>query len=239
MKWNEIEEKAIPQGFRVAPRGRYPMRIVSAEAGTTSSDNAYEQVALRLTIEGHSEELDGVSAFENLITDPRSKAPVYTKGKLRQLGIDVDSEIDLTNEQIAEQLLGQLVWVDLDIEGVKTLEGGKLVTKMVFGDDGREVPAKRNTCKAFYTTDVGGAAPQQRASQQPDQPGQPPQPAPQPQPPAPAEPAPQPGPPAPNVARGGQPAFANFPGNGQPPQGPAPWQTTPPTTVKRTTRKAS
>jgi len=163
MKWNETEEKEIPNGFRVAPEGRYPMRVIEAQAGRTSIKDL-EEVKLRLAIEGHSEELDGISAFEHLVLE--GKAAPYTKTKLRQLGITDEAAEGMTREdgtidpeQLAQVLDGQLVFADLRVEVVRTKdETGKLVTKMDTDANGREIPAKTNRVKAFYAIDVGGAS---------------------------------------------------------------------------------
>lgn len=231
MKWNETEEKAIPTGFRAAPRGRYPLRVISAEAGATSS--GLSEVALRLAIEGHSEELDGITVFEHLITDPNSKAMPYTKTKLRQLGVDVDADTDISDEELATQLTGLLVWGDLTLEVAKTRDPdtGKIVTKYELDAAGKEVAAKTNRVAAFYSVDVGGVAPAQSAPQAQPQPP----PAPPPQPPAPA----QARPPAGAAATAPQtPAqVASFPA----PNGPAPWQTnkaTPTPTARSAPRAA-
>lgn len=218
MKWNEAEEKAIPNGFRVAPRGRYPLRIISAEAQETSS--GLSEVALRLAIEGHSEELDGITVFEHLITDSNSKALPYTKTKLRQLGIDVDTDADVPDEELANQLTGQLIWGDLTLEVAKTRnEEGKIVTKYTTDDSGKEVPAKTNRVAAFFSVDVGGAAVHvQPAAGQPQPHEQSAPPVAQPRR-APAQPPAGAAATAPQTPAA-QPQFASFPA----PNGPAPWQ---------------
>lgn len=209
-RWDEVEEKEIPTGgFRTAPRGRYPLRVIAAEAGTTSKKQL-SQVALRLTIEGHSEECDGVSVFENLITE--GKAAPYTKTKLRQLGIDLDANPNITDEEIADELVGKLVFGDLSLEVAKKTDEvtNKIVTKFVLDEDGNEVPAKQNRVIAFYAIDTGGAT-QSIAEEDGDGAEEEAPPA---KPAKTSKPAKSATPP-----KGGQQQFASFPPGGAPP----PW----------------
>ncbi len=155
-KWSNAEEKS-GGGGRWAPRGRYQVRILEASAGEAKSGAT--MIKVQGAIEGG--DYEGVVFFDNLITDPENKGIAFAKSRLRGLGVDVDSEEDLTDEQIAEELTGKLVFADLKTEPRKALDdnGGYTKTVTTTDENGKEVVVMNNVPTAYYTADVGASKP--------------------------------------------------------------------------------
>lgn len=94
----------------------FAAEITAAEAGVTGPKAKTPGVPqLKLTVEGREGDYDGVVMFDNLITDGTAKGAGMAKAKLRALcamiGVDIDSDVEVADEDIATKLTGMTVRV--------------------------------------------------------------------------------------------------------------------------------
>jgi hypothetical protein len=149
-------ELEIGQFRWVHKPGRYPVTIVSAEEGVSSKGDP--KISLRGTVDGGEEFArdNGVSFFDHLIC--RGPSGAYSKKKLRQLGVPVDSDQPISLEQVCAHLTGKRIFADLTNEQAfdKGASGDYDVPKMVMDENGKEIRAYNTKATAYYLHNVGG-----------------------------------------------------------------------------------
>ncbi len=153
--------------FNWAPVGRYPLRIHEATATRSKSENASSMLKLKLVIEGSQGGLlDGISVFDNAITEKGKPGAGFGVKKLRGLGVNVDSEVPIPLSQIAQSLIGKVVFADLDIEPSlgKDPTTGEYNVAMTTIRDGKQVQVMKNKIVAYY---VHAVQPTQQLAQAP------------------------------------------------------------------------
>lgn len=219
------------------PPGTYPAVITTAEPGFTAKGDPKITITVEFTAE--TGEFAGTSFTDTLMTDGDKKGAGISKRKLRGLGVDVDSGIEIDDRVICQKITGLHVMAKISNEQLNSKdEAGNYTKPMTRADEtGKLVPVMRAKGEDYALVNVGarpathaGAQVAQQPAQQPQQwQGQPQyvqqvaqQPAPQyvqqpqyaPQPGAPMQPqfAPQSGQPM-------QPQFGVPPGMANPPWG--------------------
>jgi hypothetical protein len=149
-------ELEIGQFRWVHKPGRYPVTIVTAEEGVSSKGDP--KISLRGTVDGGEEFArdNGVSFFDHLIC--RGASGAYSKKKLRQLGVPVDSDTPISLDQICAHLTGKRIFADLTNEQAfdKGASGDYDVPKMVMDENGKEIRAYSTKATAYYLHNVGG-----------------------------------------------------------------------------------
>jgi hypothetical protein len=139
-----------------APKGRYPVKITSAEATTSKAGASMIKVQAEIR-EG---EYAGRVFWDYFITDGDVKGAGMAKKKLRGLGIDVEAEQD--DADVCEQLLGREAFADLDVEEAKEKDG--VTTKR----DANGEPYYNNKAVGYATTSVGGTGASAQAAAKPN-----------------------------------------------------------------------
>lgn len=196
--------KSAKEYFQAPPPGRYKARIELAEA-----DLAKKSGATMLRLEGiitEPPEHAGAVWRDYIITDGYAKGGGLGKVKLRGLGVDVSTDDEIPDEEIARSLLGRELWIEFDNEPLmgQDANGEYTVPQTVFDERLQQtVQLQKLVVKAYLSHNVG-------LSQQPVAPAR--QPAPQFGP----QPAPQVAPPAPQFGPG-------VAGNGAAPAAVPPW----------------
>jgi hypothetical protein len=136
--------------WQAPPPGTYPSTIVEAEAKL--SKNGATMLALTLQID-EPEQFRGETAYDYIITDGAAKGGGIGKAKLRGLGINVDSNVEIPDEQIAAQLRGQRVVVTYGNEPqmAASYEGGPYdkVRTAVDPATGKEVVINKLVVKSY------------------------------------------------------------------------------------------
>jgi hypothetical protein len=157
-----MDLKGQPEAdFGWAPPGRYPLRIVKAEGQYSKAGAPMLHVQAQIEVE----EFSNVIVFDYMITARGAKGAGFGVKKLKGLGINTETEVPVPLSQIANSLLGKLVWADLttkprmgkDANGDYT----QAVTAMV---DGKQVQAMNNSVDNYYAHAVA-AIPQQLPTQ--------------------------------------------------------------------------
>ncbi len=154
-------------GFAWAPVGRYPMICTKADVGVSAAGNPKIATTWQIA-EGH--EHAGVTAFEHFLTR-KCKGAGFSKKKLRGLGINVDSEVEIPDEVLAQQLLGKQAFADLSTEprmNKNPATHAYDVPAYTVGPNGQQIQAMQNRIEAFYLSNVDaqpGAVQQQLPSQ--------------------------------------------------------------------------
>jgi hypothetical protein len=146
-----MKNMALAKEFwQAPPPGTYPSTIIEAEAKL--SKNGATMLALTLQID-EPEEFRGELAYDYIITDGAAKGGGIGKAKLRGLGINVDSNIEIPDEQLAAQLRGQRVLVTYGNEPQMTAsyEGGPYdkVRTAVDPATGKEVIINKLVVKSY------------------------------------------------------------------------------------------
>jgi hypothetical protein len=149
------------ENFVVPPIGRYKAKITAAE-GTVTGNSSKTPGAPMIKITGEIREpIEYASAqfYDNFLTDERisARGAGIAKKKLRGLGVNVDSEVEVSDQQIVAHLLGLECWVDLDHEQIKdknpaTEEYDQPRFNM---ENGQRVPAMKLVAKGYYSSNVG------------------------------------------------------------------------------------
>ena len=154
MKLNGADENAVG-GSKFPPNGRYKAKIIETEA--TASKAGSPMIKFQGQILEPAEFAEW-SFYDNAITDETKPGAAFGKKKLRALGVNVDSEVEIADQQIAEFLLGRVVIVDLVAEQRmgKDAEGDYTVPQYFETEDGRKFPKQNLVAKAYYQHDVGG-----------------------------------------------------------------------------------
>lgn len=156
----------------------FAAEITAAEAGATGPKAKTPGVPqLKLTLEGREGDYDGVTMFDNLITDGTAKGAGMAKPRLRALcamiGVDIESDVEVSDEEIAAKLTGMTVrvlgghkprqrqngdkWEDIEeIVNGKRIKVMQLVPKEY---------ASIDTAPAAGAQTAQGAAPAQQAQQ--------------------------------------------------------------------------
>lgn len=152
--------KAMAQAkeFNTPPIGRYKARLTSVEPGMSSSGKP------KLSISGEiiePAEHAGAVFFDTIITDGTTKGAGFSKAKLRGLGIDVDSDVEIPDEELAARLTGVETYVDLDHQprfskNPATGDYDIAVTQVV---DGKQVPVMNLKVSAYLGSVDTAAAP--------------------------------------------------------------------------------
>lgn len=103
--------RSAQEFIQVAPKGRYPSIITKAEAKLSNKGDPQ----LALIVEIAEGEYAGDQAYDYIGTDGNAKgAGIYSKPKLRSLGVDVETDNEIPDAVIAQQLQGIRVMVDYD-----------------------------------------------------------------------------------------------------------------------------
>jgi hypothetical protein len=214
--------KSAKEYYTPPAKGKHPAVISIAEA--TFSKKGASMIHLTLTLEGASA---GEQIEDWAITDGSAKGGGFGKAKLRGLGVDVESDAEIPDEQLAQSLLGRRVFIEVDHEQQMNKDAaGNLVPTTHFDTNTNQtIPIMRAVAKGYSAFNVGTAqapAPQQYAQAPQQQFAQPPQYAQAPQQFAPQGYAP-PGQPVPQFAQAPQYAPPQTQNYGPPP-GQAPQQ---------------
>lgn len=91
------------------PPAVYKSRITSAEAEASKAGNAMIKISGEIL---EPEQYAGATFFDNILTDGEAKGAGFGKKKLRGLGYDVDSEVEIPDETICQQITGVETYID-------------------------------------------------------------------------------------------------------------------------------
>lgn len=172
MKLNNANEAG---DFDVPPIGRYKAKCIASEATTSTAGNPMIKITGEVR---EPEEYAGAQFFDNLLTNENSKGSGFGKKKLRGLGINVDSEVEIPDEQIAADLLDREFFVDLEHKQQmgKDAAGAWTVPQFKIGKNGKQEPKLNAVPKNYYSADLQvaqsagqGQLPQPVQVQQPQQ----------------------------------------------------------------------
>lgn len=152
------------------PKGKYPGQITVAEAGFSKKGESHIVVTVELK-DGPGK---GETNMKWIGTDGTTKYGAAGKSFLRGLGVNVDSDAEVSDEQLCQQLLGQNIYVEIDHEAqMEKDENGEYNKPRVYFDPrtGQSIPLMRWTIKGFQTVNTGQqaqgySAPQAQAPQQ-------------------------------------------------------------------------
>jgi hypothetical protein len=161
---------SAPDYYVPPAEGPHPGTVIAAtpklsKAGAT-------MIHIQTQLDGMSEVID-----DYMITDGAAKGAGMGKTKLRGLGIDVSSDVEVPDEQICAQLLNRKCIIVLEHEDqTKATEDGTRV-KATHLDErtGQVIQLKRATAKGYRMANVGGMqaqAPQMQYAQPPAVPQQ-------------------------------------------------------------------
>lgn len=149
---------------QAAPPGLYPARIVAADA--TVSKKGDSMIHLTAEIIAPSP-YAGQQADDYLGTDGTTKFGGVSKGRLRGLGLNVDSNDEIPDAVIAQQLLGRVYNIEFGNEArmKPSVEGGPFDTVLTAVDSrtGQTIQLQKLTIKNYH---VPNAQPQQLPPQQ-------------------------------------------------------------------------
>lgn len=177
--------KDAPEYVQAAPPGRYPSRIVNAEPQPSKKDG---HSMIKLTSEIISPpQYAGQQAEDYLGTDGTTKHGGFSKARLRNLGVNVETNDEIPDATIAQGLLGRVYDVEYGNEPrmTRSSEGGPYDREQTAVDPrtGLTIVLQKLTIKNYHPASVGvqtlpSQAPQQQQFQQAPQ-GYAPQHAPQ------------------------------------------------------------
>lgn len=157
----EVPEKDLSASRTPPPMGKWhPGTISSAEPTSSSKGSSMIKAQVTLTGEGY----EGYTIYHNFMTDGSTKGGGFTKKQLMGCGIDVSKP--QPDEQVAEQLLGKEVFVQVRHEVIKDKdEATQQYTKIRYYQDesGKDVPAKKAVAVAFSLYDPTGEKKQEAA----------------------------------------------------------------------------
>jgi len=159
--------------FQPAPAGRYPSRIIAAEATFAKSGASM----LKLTNEILAPpQFAGQQSEDYIITDGSAPGGGMGKQKLRGLGINVDTDAETPDALIAQHLLGRQVDVEYGNETrmTRSIPNGPYDKEMTTLDSrtGLTVALQKLNVKGYFTHSLGGhvGVPAQALQQAPVQP---------------------------------------------------------------------
>lgn len=159
---------SAPDYYVPPAEGPHPGTVIAAtpklsKAGAT-------MIHIQTQLDGMSEVID-----DYMITDGAAKGAGMGKTKLRGLGIDVSSDVEVPDEQICAQLLNRKCIIVLEHEDqTKATEDGTRV-KATHLDErtGQVIQLKRATAKGYRMANVGGMQAQAPQTQYAAPPGVP------------------------------------------------------------------
>lgn len=143
--------------FTAPPPGRYLCKIVACTDGVSKAGNT--MLTLELEVREPKEHA-GATARDYIITDGGSKGGGMGKTKLRGLGVPVDSDNDVPDSVIANNLLGLELFVELGNEQQmgKDANGDYTVPQTAFDDQLQKlVPINKSIVKGYFRHGVGAA----------------------------------------------------------------------------------
>lgn len=147
--------KSAKEYYTPPPKGKHPAIVSLCEA--TFSKKGSSMLHLTVTLEG---QYAGEQVEDWAITDGTAKGGGIGKAKLRGLGVDVETDAEIPDEQLAQQLLGRKIWVEIDHEPqMRKNEAGELVPSTHFdSSSGQNVTLMRAIAKGYSTVNVGATA---------------------------------------------------------------------------------
>lgn len=117
--------RSAPDFIQAPLPGRYPSKISVAEAGHSKKGESHISLTLEIVDGPHK----GATAYDYVGTDGTTKYGIGGKRKLRQLGISVDSDDEIPDVVIAQQLLNLHLMVEYGNEQQQTkAEGSETLT---------------------------------------------------------------------------------------------------------------
>ncbi len=159
----QMKAMASTPDYYVPPAvGPHEATIIAAEPGLSTKGNSQIKISVQL-------DASGEALIDYLGTDGTVKGAGLSKAKLRALGINVDSDAEVPDEQIAAQLLGRKTIVELEHENQeKKDEASNTWVPATHFDSvtGQTIQLKRARVKGFRAANVGGMVPAAPAPQQ-------------------------------------------------------------------------
>ena len=155
--------KSAKEFYSPPPKGKYPAKIVEAEAGFSKKNESHIRAKVEL-IDGPGK---GEQADTWIGTDGTTRYGGMGKSKLRGLGVPVDSDAEIPDEQICRDILGRNVIVEIDHEPQMSKgPSGEYDTPATFFDPTTGVTHQiyKWVIKGFQTVNTGAQiahAPQQ------------------------------------------------------------------------------
>jgi hypothetical protein len=152
-------------------KGEYPSTVIAAEA-TFAKKTGASMIHIQTQIDGTSETVD-----DYLITDGTQKGAGIAKAKLRGLGVDVNTDAEIPDEQIAASLIGRKTIMVIDHEpSQRKNEAGEYVNATHYDPDtGKTIQLMRAVAKGYRQASVVSAPPPAQFAQAPAQQFAPPQ----------------------------------------------------------------
>ena len=144
---------STPDYYVPPAEGPHPATVIAAEPGLSKKGNT--QIHIQVQLDGMSEVID-----DYIGTDGSVKGASMSKTKLRGLGIDVTSDTEIPDEQVAAQLLNRKIIVEVSHENAqRKAEDGTYVNATHFDDrTGQTIALKRAVAKGYRQANVGNMA---------------------------------------------------------------------------------
>lgn len=154
MNLTEVTEKDLTATRALPAQGKWHPGVIStAEAAIAGSGSSMIKAQVTLSGEGH----EGYTIYHNFMTDPANGGAPFSKKQLMGCGIDVGKE--QPDEEVATQLFGKPVFVQVRHEAIKDKdETTQKHTKIRYYQDenGKDVVAKKAVAVAFSLYDPTG-----------------------------------------------------------------------------------
>lgn len=142
--------------FKWAPEGRAQLRIQEASAKRTNTADKSSMLSLKLAIEGMGEQLDGIMVFDRLIVEKGKPGAGMGVKKAKGLGLPIDSPTPISLNQIAQSLVGKLLWADLSVKPRmdKDATTGQYTVPVTTIRDGKKIAVMQNEVENYYVHNV-------------------------------------------------------------------------------------
>lgn len=154
MNLTEVQEKDLNAARVLPAQGKWHPGVIStAEAAIAGSGSSMIKAQVTLTGGGH----EGYTIYHNFMTDPANGGAPFSKKQLMGCGVDAGKE--QPDEEVAGQLLGKDVFVQVRHEVIKEKdEATQKYTKIRYYQDenGKDVPAKKAVAVGFSLYDPTG-----------------------------------------------------------------------------------
>lgn len=150
--------KQAKEYFQAPPPGRYLSRITAVEEKISKAGSSM------LKIDGEviePKEYAGSMFTDYIITDGMARGAGMGKKKLRGLGINVDTDEEIPDSVIAQQIFGLELWIEYGNEQMMGKDESGEYTKPATAFDsqlGKDVPLNKLVVKEYARHNVGQKA---------------------------------------------------------------------------------
>lgn len=120
------------------PEGTYPGLVVSAVPSMSKAGSTMIELTVQIDGAGNGEQ-----ASDYLLTDGNAKGAGLGRNKLRALGVNVDTDAEIPDEAICQQLTGMRINVTIGHEQQMTKESGYKEPAKAVNEKGETIELKK------------------------------------------------------------------------------------------------